>query len=226
MISNLPRVRLLRCLPSERPLQVPVHPVCMDPHGSVLDRRPGTFRHQQHIRGDDLVLHARLTRHHQRHFCLPRWHYHWSDAANQAFPQEDLGRLHRRLALHHNIWVWTDELDDEKYVLYVPCERKLLPSLIMQAQVLMIIHDQDLGANVFTGLDCVPNPVFLTQEWHLPIQLPEWYVYISSYCILLQCSTPQDMGEILTSYAGLISHRHSTLRPSNCTSSHSPLLPP
>lgn len=42
---------------------------------------------------------------------------------------------------------------------------------------------QDLGANIFTGLQCDPNPVFLPQTYSLPDLLflpPEWWAVASS----------------------------------------------
>jgi phosphatidate cytidylyltransferase len=36
---------------------------------------------------------------------------------------------------------------------------------------------QDLGANIFTGLECVPNPVFIPHLYHLPI----WFPYVKSF---------------------------------------------
>ncbi|KAF4630431.1 hypothetical protein G7Y89_g7709 [Cudoniella acicularis] len=35
----------------------------------------------------------------------------------------------------------------------------------------------DLGANIWTGLECVPNPVFLPHVYHLPI----WFPFIKSF---------------------------------------------
>ncbi|KAE9371444.1 phosphatidate cytidylyltransferas-like protein [Stipitochalara longipes BDJ] len=35
----------------------------------------------------------------------------------------------------------------------------------------------DLGANIFTGLECVPNPVFIPHLYHLPI----WFPYVKSF---------------------------------------------
>jgi phosphatidate cytidylyltransferase len=32
----------------------------------------------------------------------------------------------------------------------------------------------DLGANVFTGLECVPNPVFIPRNYQLPFIPPNW----------------------------------------------------
>jgi phosphatidate cytidylyltransferase len=43
------RLHFLRQLAPERPLQVPVHPVRLEPHGLVLDRWPGALCHQQYI---------------------------------------------------------------------------------------------------------------------------------------------------------------------------------
>ena len=33
---------------------------------------------------------------------------------------------------------------------------------------------QDLGANIFTGLSCTPNPVFVPQAYHLPSMLSDF----------------------------------------------------
>lgn len=32
----------------------------------------------------------------------------------------------------------------------------------------------DLGANIFTGLQCDVNPVFIPQTWHIPFLPPDW----------------------------------------------------
>ena len=40
------RLRLFRWLPSKRPLPIPVHPVCLDAHGSLSDRRPSSFHNE------------------------------------------------------------------------------------------------------------------------------------------------------------------------------------
>ncbi|KAF2262146.1 phosphatidate cytidylyltransferase [Lojkania enalia] len=32
----------------------------------------------------------------------------------------------------------------------------------------------DLGANLWTGLECKPNPVFIPRQYTLPVPLPEW----------------------------------------------------
>lgn len=43
------RLRVLCRIPPGRPLQVPVYPVRLDAHGPLPDRRPGPFRHEQHL---------------------------------------------------------------------------------------------------------------------------------------------------------------------------------
>jgi phosphatidate cytidylyltransferase len=39
---------------------------------------------------------------------------------------------------------------------------------------LMVIFFKDLGATIFGGLDCDPNPVFIKQPYTLPVDLPAW----------------------------------------------------
>lgn len=43
------RIRLLRRIFASRALQVPVYPVCMDAHGTIPDRGPGAFHHEQRL---------------------------------------------------------------------------------------------------------------------------------------------------------------------------------
>jgi hypothetical protein len=43
------RLHLLRVFPPKGPLQVPIYPVRVDPHGPVSDCRTGALRHQQHL---------------------------------------------------------------------------------------------------------------------------------------------------------------------------------
>ena len=59
------RLRLLRRITAERPLQVSVYTIRLDAYGPVLDRRPSTLHHEQHLRGHDLVLPAMLAGHYQ-----------------------------------------------------------------------------------------------------------------------------------------------------------------
>jgi phosphatidate cytidylyltransferase len=47
--SNGHRVRLLRSHATKRPLSFPIHPVCLDSHGAVLDCRASSFHHEQHL---------------------------------------------------------------------------------------------------------------------------------------------------------------------------------
>lgn len=47
--SNSHRVRLLRGHAAKRPLSFPIHPVCLDSHGAVLDCRASSFHHEQHL---------------------------------------------------------------------------------------------------------------------------------------------------------------------------------
>jgi CDP-diglyceride synthetase len=47
--TNSPRLRFLRLLATEGPLQVPVHPVRLDTHGPLPDCRTSTLRHQQYL---------------------------------------------------------------------------------------------------------------------------------------------------------------------------------
>ncbi|ORY18642.1 phosphatidate cytidylyltransferase [Clohesyomyces aquaticus] len=41
----------------------------------------------------------------------------------------------------------------------------------------------DLGANVWTGLECVPNPIFAPHQYTLPIPLPPWTHLPSTFTI-------------------------------------------
>lgn len=43
------RLRFLCRLPPEGSLQVPIHAVCLDPHGSLPDRCASTLHHEQHL---------------------------------------------------------------------------------------------------------------------------------------------------------------------------------
>lgn len=36
----------------------------------------------------------------------------------------------------------------------------------------------DLGANIFTGLHCTPNPVFIPHTYHIPFIPPNWSAYV------------------------------------------------
>ena len=47
--ANSSRLRLLRLLAPEGPLQVPVHPVCLDAYGPLPHRWTGALCHQQHL---------------------------------------------------------------------------------------------------------------------------------------------------------------------------------
>lgn len=106
--TNTHRIRLLRHLLAERTLQIPVHHVRLDAHGPVPDGRPGALHHEQHLRGSDLVLHPRGSRHHQRHLRIYLRYHVWPDTAHQAFAQEDSRRLRRCMGLHHRLWLWPD----------------------------------------------------------------------------------------------------------------------
>ena len=83
------RFCLLRWLSPERSLPLPIHPVRLDAHGSLLDRRTSPFHNEQHFRGDDLVLSPSIPGYHQRHLRLHLWHCLRSHPAHQAFTQED-----------------------------------------------------------------------------------------------------------------------------------------
>lgn len=47
--ANTNRLRLLRRQSPSRPLQVPVHQLCLDTHGSLPYRRPGSLYYEQHL---------------------------------------------------------------------------------------------------------------------------------------------------------------------------------
>ena len=42
---------------------------------------------------------------------------------------------------------------------------------------------KDLGANIFTGLECTPNPVFNARQYNMPFDLPAWTHIPSSISI-------------------------------------------
>lgn len=44
-----PRLRLLRRISRKRTLPLSIHPICLDPHGALLDRRPSAFHHEQYL---------------------------------------------------------------------------------------------------------------------------------------------------------------------------------
>jgi phosphatidate cytidylyltransferase len=45
-------------------------------------------------------------------------------------------------------------------------------NLVMRNVIAVTDELQDLGANIFTGLECVPNPVFSPHTYHLPAWFP------------------------------------------------------
>jgi hypothetical protein len=83
------RFRLLRCVFTSRSLQIPVHTICMDPYGSLLDRGPSTLHHEQRLRGNDMVLPTCFSGDYQRYICIHLWYYIWKDTAYQAISQKD-----------------------------------------------------------------------------------------------------------------------------------------
>ena len=83
------RLRLLRHLFTKGPLPIPVHSICMDAYGALLDRGASALHHEQHLRRHDLVLPASDVGHHKRHLRLHLWNYVWQNAAYQAESEED-----------------------------------------------------------------------------------------------------------------------------------------
>jgi len=49
LTETLRRLRLLRCFIAEGPLQVSVHAIRLDPHGSLSNRCASAFHHEQHF---------------------------------------------------------------------------------------------------------------------------------------------------------------------------------
>jgi len=64
-IADLRRLRLLRHVSRKGSLQVPIHTICLDPHGSISDRRSSALCHEQHLRRHDLAGPSWRTRHHK-----------------------------------------------------------------------------------------------------------------------------------------------------------------
>lgn len=69
---------------------------------------------------------------------------------------------------HSAIWNWHDQCSYAIQVFHLPSQRKLVSSMVY----LLANENQDLGANMWTGLECVPNPVFTPHIYHLPIWFP------------------------------------------------------
>lgn len=76
---------LLCWLSPERPLPFPIHSIRLDAYGPLSDRRASSFHHEQHFRGDDLVLPPSILGYHQRHFRLHLRNCLRSYSAHQAF---------------------------------------------------------------------------------------------------------------------------------------------
>jgi phosphatidate cytidylyltransferase len=57
------RIRLFCCISSSRALPLPIHAVCMDTYGIILDRGSGAFYHEQCFRRHDLVLPSSIPGH-------------------------------------------------------------------------------------------------------------------------------------------------------------------
>ena len=117
------RLRFLCGLSPKRPLSFPVHTICLDAYGAILDRRPSPFRHEQHIRGHDLVLSPSIPRHHKRHLRLHLRYHFWQNTTYQAFPKKDRGRFRGRLGMHNHLWLRYDQCVDEVQILYLPRKR-------------------------------------------------------------------------------------------------------
>uniref|UniRef100_A0A8H7N6C2 Phosphatidate cytidylyltransferase n=1 Tax=Bionectria ochroleuca TaxID=29856 RepID=A0A8H7N6C2_BIOOC len=95
-----------------------------------------------------MVLPSCCARHHQRHLCL-RLRYHIRPhAAHQALPKKTVEGF-------VGAWIMT-------LVWAV-----LLVNLMMRSKY-FICPVNDLGANIFTGLQCDVNPVFLPHTYELP----------------------------------------------------------
>lgn len=63
--DEMVRLRVLRWIPTEGPLSLPVHAIRVDTHGAVPDCGASAFHHEQHFRGHDLVLPPSQPRHHE-----------------------------------------------------------------------------------------------------------------------------------------------------------------
>lgn len=117
-------LRLLCRLPAEGPLQVPIHPVRLDAYGPLPHRGTSAFYHEQHIRGHDLVLPARVTCHHQRHLCIHMRHHLRPNTAHQVIAKEDCGGFPWCMGLHDYLRRPLNQCPYEVQVLHLSRQRK------------------------------------------------------------------------------------------------------
>ena len=168
------RVRLLCGKLVQGPLPISVYPVRLDSYGVVFDCGPSTLRDEQHLRGHDLVLSSRCSGHYKRRLCIHLRYHLWSDSAHRIEPKEDRRGLRRRMDLYDCLWNRTYECDVTVFILYMSCQCKLFP----RVREVGLIDCKDLGANIFTGLNCTPNPVFVPHAYTIPLWTKDYTFYI------------------------------------------------
>jgi phosphatidate cytidylyltransferase len=78
------------------------------------------------------------------------------------------------LGLYRDFWNLHDQPADAVLVLYLPSEREYSPTKKGLHEGGCYVHveanvAQDLGANIFTGLNCTPNPVFVPHPYTISL---------------------------------------------------------